>query len=138
MSVLADNFDQLNVWRSKPINLYSFYSRAECKEKGVTGVFSALDGVISAGLATASVKSDQNITIITINDDLWKQHIPYGMKKTFFRIIEKMCHFIFSAEDPISKEPVFQRQVVGTQIVEGVEDIMIFSTHKNASWLVEN
>jgi len=74
--------------------------RAECKEKGVTGVFSALDGVISAGLATASVKSDQNITIITINDDLWKQHIPY-------------------AEDPISKEPVFQRQVVGTQIVEG-------------------
>ena len=116
--------------RPKPINLYSFYSRAECKEKGVTGVFSALDGVISAGLATASVKSDQNITIITINDDLWKQHIPYGMKKTFLRIIEKMCHFIFSAEDPISKEPVFQRQVVGTQIFEGRRHHDILNPYK--------
>ena len=107
MSVLADNFDQLNVWRPKPINLYFFYSRAECKEKGVTGVFSALDGVISAGLATASVKSDQNITIITINDDLWKQHIPYGMKKTFFRIIEKMCHFIFFSGGSYFKRTCF-------------------------------
>ena len=109
MSVLADNFDQLNVLRPKPINLYSFYSRAKCKEKGVTGVFSALDGVISAGLATASVKSDQNITIITINDDLWKQHIPYGMKKTFLRIIEKMCHFIFFQRRILFQKNLFSR-----------------------------
>ena len=67
---------------------------------GAGGVFRAWQGVITAGLAN-TIQSE--VTVVTVPDAVWSLNIP-------------------QQEDPLSKDPVFQRQVVVTQLVPGKID----------------
>ena len=63
-------------------------------------MFRAWQGVITAGLAY-TIQSE--VTVVTVPDAVWSLNIP-------------------QQEDPLSKDPVFQRQIVVTQLVLGKID----------------
>ena len=63
-------------------------------------MFRAWQGVITAGLAY-TIQSE--VTVVTVPDAVWSLNIP-------------------QQEDPLSKDPVFQRQVAVTQLVPGEID----------------
>ena len=50
--------------------------RDDARQKDVTQIFTAWDGLISSGRAT--VKDDLVATIVTVTDTLWKEKISYG------------------------------------------------------------
>ena len=55
---------------------------------------------MAAGLVREEQEEGPGVTVVTVPDTVWALHIPGA-----------------GEEDPLSREPVFQRQVVSSQVV---------------------
>ena len=65
----------------------------------MTRTFTAWAGSLSSGVARAGEGgAGGGVTLVTVADAVWAEHLPAG-------------------EDPLASDPVFQRQVVGCQLV---------------------
>ena len=69
--------------------------RDEAKQKDITKVFTAWDGLFSTGLATVKDDPDMVATVVTISDTLWKGKIPYGRFYYFSSTFYLVSHIIF-------------------------------------------
>ena len=67
----------------------------------MTRTFTAWAGSLSSGVARAGEGgAGGGVTLVTVADAVWAEHLPAG-----------------EDEDPLASDPVFQRQVVGCQLV---------------------
>ena len=44
-------------------------------------MFDAWRGVIEAGLGDVKHDHDEGVTLVTVTDDEWRKHIPYGERE---------------------------------------------------------
>ena len=67
----------------------------------MTRTFTAWAGSLSSGVARAGEGgAGGGVTLVTVADTVWAEHLPAA-----------------EDEDPLASDPVFQRQVVGCQLV---------------------
>ena len=69
--------------------------RDKARQKDITQIFTAWEGLISFGRATVKDDPDMVATVVTITDTLWKKKIPYG-RSCFLHLSSIVFHLVLN------------------------------------------